>query len=158
MPISKRVARVQKALTEAGVTTRIIEMAGSTHTAQEAADAIGCEVDQIAKSLVFQGEESGALVLVVASGPNRVDESAVANALGEGVAMADPKAVRIGTGFPVGGVPPIGHNAKLPTFIDQALLRQAEIWAAAGTPNSVFVLSPAELQRITDGQILSVGG
>jgi len=158
MPISKRVARVQKALTEAGVRTRIIEMAGSTHTAQEAADAIGCDVEQIAKSLVFRGEESGALVLVVVSGPNRVDESAVAKALGEAVAMADPKAVRIGTGFPVGGVPPIGHNAKLPTFIDHALLRHAEIWAAAGTPNSVFVLSPAELQRITDGQILSVGG
>ncbi|HJN93677.1 MAG TPA: YbaK/EbsC family protein [Dehalococcoidia bacterium] len=156
--MSKRVARVQDALFKAGVEARVVEMPNSTHTAQDAADAIGCAVDQIAKSLVFQGEESGKLLLVIASGPNRVSETVVATALGEAVAMADPKSVREGTGFPVGGVPPIGHAATLPTFIDEALLRHAEIWAAAGTPNSVFPVSPTELQRITGGQVLAVSG
>ena len=94
-------------------------------------------------------------MLVVASGLNRVDETVLATALGEPVTIADAKAVREGTGFPVGGVPPIAHKEPLRTFIDQDLLSQTEIWAAAGTPNSVFRISPSQLQEVTNGEVVS---
>ena len=155
MPVSKRAQRVQEALHQAGIDARVVELSASTHSAQEAADALGCAVEQIAKSVVFRGRETGGLVLVVASGLNRVDETVLATALGEPVTIADPKAVREGTGFPVGGVPPIAHNQPLRTFIDQDLLSQTEIWAAAGTPNSVFRISPSDLQAVTNGEVVS---
>lgn len=154
--LPKRARRVQEALSAAGVEATVVEMPASTRTAREAAAAIGCTVAQIAKSLVFRGKRSGALLLVIASGPNRVDEAKIETAVGEPVAIADAETVRAGTGYAVGGVPPIGHTTPLRTFIDADLLQHVEIWAAAGTPHTVFRITPVELQRITGGTLVRV--
>lgn len=154
--LPKRARWVQEALSAAGVNATVVAMPASTRTARAAAAAIGCTVEQIAKALVFRGERSGALLLVIASGPNRVDEAKIEAAVGEPVAIADAETVRTGTGYAVGGVPPIGHTTPLRTFIDTDLLQHVEIWAAAGTPNTVFRITPVELQRITGGTAMRV--
>jgi prolyl-tRNA editing enzyme YbaK/EbsC (Cys-tRNA(Pro) deacylase) len=133
-----------------------MELPQSTRTAADAAKAIGCEVGQIAKSLVFRAIESGSAVLVIASGTNRVNESAIAAAIGEPIGKADADFVRARTGFAIGGVPPIGHPEPIRTFIDEDLLRFDRIWAAAGTPNAVFELSPADLGQLTGGSVIRV--
>lgn len=145
--------RVEAALAAQGMGGRIRFMPSSTRTAQEAADALGCAVAQIAKSLVFRAAASGRAALVVASGINRVDERKLQVALGEAVARADADFVRAKTGFAIGGVPPIGHLEAPLCFIDDDLLILEKIWAAAGTPRAVFPLTPAELCRITKGRI-----
>jgi prolyl-tRNA editing enzyme YbaK/EbsC (Cys-tRNA(Pro) deacylase) len=150
------VARVQQALDAAGLASRVVELPQSTRTAAEAAKAIGCEVAQIAKSLVFRCVPSGMAVLVIASGTNRVNEAAVAAAIGESIGKADADFVRARTGYAIGGVPPVAHSEAIRTFIDQDLLRFDRIWAAAGTPNAVFELSPADLPRLTGGSIIRV--
>jgi len=147
-------SRVQQALEAAGLTTRIVEMPQTTRTASDAAKAIGCEVGQIAKSLVFRvGDDP---LLVIASGTNRVNEAKVATAIGATITKADAEFVRERTGFAIGGVPPVGHSSKIRTLIDEDLLRFDHIWAAAGTPNAVFELSPAELPRITGGSVARI--
>ncbi len=123
----------------------MIELPRSTRTSQEAADAVGCALGQIAKSIIFRAARSDRAVLVLTSGANRVSESAVAELLGEPLGKADASFVRARTGFVIGGVPPVGHAEPLVTFIDEDLLQCAEIWAAAGTPNALFKLTPAEL-------------
>jgi prolyl-tRNA editing enzyme YbaK/EbsC (Cys-tRNA(Pro) deacylase) len=128
----------------------------STRTSAEAAAAVGCTVGQIAKSIVFRAVSSQRPVLVLTSGVNRVSESAVAVLVGEPLAKADADFVRARTGFVIGGVPPVGHAESLITFIDEDLLQFAEIWAAAGTPNAVFRLTPEELVRLTDGRVAKV--
>ena len=148
--------RVQQALAAAGVTGRVVEMPQTTRTAADAAKAIGCEVAQIAKSLVFRTRESGAPLLVIASGTNRVNESAVAAAIGEEIVKADADFVREQTGFAIGGVPPLGHASPIRTVIDEDLLRFDRIWAAAGTPNAVFELSAADLPRLTGGAVIAI--
>jgi len=147
---------VQEALVAAGVESRVVELPASTRTAREAAAAVGCSVAQIAKSLVFRGAESGRPVLVIASGTNRVDEKAVAGHLGEPVQMADPEFVRKTTGFAIGGIPPCGHPRQLTTLIDRDLLEFETLWAAAGTPNAVFRLTPDELIRLAGGLVTRV--
>ena len=145
--------RVQEALAAQGFAFDVKEFPESTRTSAEAAAAIGCTVAQIAKSLVFRGAESGEPVLIVASGANRVDPAKAAALLGEAIKRADADFVREATGFAIGGVPPLGHDRPLATLIDEELLAFAVIWAAAGTPNAVFRLSPQDLSALTGGKI-----
>lgn len=148
--------RVQDALVARGFSNQVVELPDSTRTAAEAAAAIGCTVAQIAKSLVFVGRDSGDPVLVMTSGVNRVDLQALEASLGELVGKADADMVRTHTGFVIGGVPPLGHDRPLRTFIDQDLLQYDIIWAAAGTPRSVFRLTPDDLVKMTDGRVIHV--
>jgi prolyl-tRNA editing enzyme YbaK/EbsC (Cys-tRNA(Pro) deacylase) len=133
-----------------------VELPAGTRTAAEAARAIGCDVAEIAKSVVFRAAESGRPVLVVASGPRRVDEAAVAALLGEPLQRATPDFVRERTGYAIGGVPPVAHEQPPITFVDIHLLDFPTVWAAAGTPTTVFCLSPAELVRLTGGHVADV--
>lgn len=149
-------ARVQAALDALGFAFEVREFPESTRTSAEAAAAIGCSVAQIAKSLVFEGRDSGRPVLVVASGANRVDEKKVAALLGEKISRANPDFVRARTGFAIGGVPPVGHLEPPIVLIDEDLLGFDEVWAAAGTPNAVFRLSPGDLAPMTGGRVASV--
>ncbi len=141
--------KVQAAL---GERFAVLEFDASTRTAEDAAAAIGCTVAQIAKSLVFRSG-SGRAVLVVASGVNRVDEKKVAALIGEPIGRADADFVREATGFAIGGVPPVGHRTAPVALIDEALMAFGEIWAAAGTPNAVFRLTPADLVALTGGTV-----
>ena len=145
--------RVQEALDEFGVTLKVTIMNESTRTAQEAADAVGCEVAQIVKSLVLIGKKSGDPYLVVASGKNRVDLKKVSALVGEGVKMAPAEFVREKTGYAIGGVPPAGHATRIPALIDQDLMEYPKIWAAAGTPFALFSLTPEDLKKITGGEL-----
>jgi prolyl-tRNA editing enzyme YbaK/EbsC (Cys-tRNA(Pro) deacylase) len=132
------------------------EFDASTRTAAEAASAIGCTVSQIAKSLIFRTVWSNRCVLVVTSGVNRVDEKLVESMVGEPIGRADAEFVRAATGFTIGGVPPIGHATAPIVLIDESLLAFEEIWAAAGTPNAVFKLTPDNLISLTDGRVAAV--
>jgi prolyl-tRNA editing enzyme YbaK/EbsC (Cys-tRNA(Pro) deacylase) len=145
--------KVQEALQQLGFANQVIEFAESTRTSAEAAAAVGCSVGQIAKSLVFQGKTSGRALLVIASGSNRVNEKRLAEYAGEKLQKPDAEFVRQQTGFVIGGVPPVGHTQPLSTYIDADLLQYAEIWAAAGHPHAVFPLTPAQLVRMTNGQV-----
>jgi prolyl-tRNA editing enzyme YbaK/EbsC (Cys-tRNA(Pro) deacylase) len=145
--------KVQAAL---GDRFKVMEFDASTRTAADAAAAIGCEVAEIAKSLIFRGANSGRAVLIIASGADRVDEKKAAAAVGEPIARADADFVREQTGFAIGGVPPVGHKQQPITLIEESLMRFSEIWAAAGTPNSVFRLTPAELVELTGGRTVAV--
>ena len=147
--LSRAAARVQSALDAAGIEARAVELPQSTRTAAEAAQAVGCEVGQIAKSLVFR-DAGGEAVLVIASGTNRVNEKRL------GLERASADFVRQKTGYAIGGIPPVGHATPLKTFIDEDLLRFDRIWAAAGTPNAVFELLAADLPRITGGNVIPV--
>jgi prolyl-tRNA editing enzyme YbaK/EbsC (Cys-tRNA(Pro) deacylase) len=117
---------------------------------------LGCRVEQIVKSLVFMTKKTKKPILVIASGANRVNTKKIRNLLSEPIKMAAPDFVRAKTGFAIGGVPPLGHSNPLETFIDEDLLKHTEIWAAAGTSNTMFKLSPDDLQKITEGQVISV--
>src|SRR5690606_11880215 len=132
------------------------EFPESTRTAQEAADAIGCTVGQIAKSLIFKGKTSQKPILIITSGANRVNEKKVKEYIGEKLGKADADFVREHTGFAIGGVPPVGHIKPITTYIDEDLMQYDEIWAAAGTPNSVFKLTPSILADMTKGRIIKV--
>jgi prolyl-tRNA editing enzyme YbaK/EbsC (Cys-tRNA(Pro) deacylase) len=133
----------------------VVEFDASTRTSAEAASAIGCDVAQIAKSLVFR-TASGRPVLVVASGVNRVDEKKVSALLGERIERPDAEFVRKVTGFPIGGVAPIGHSTKLEILLDEELKSLDPIWAAGGTPNAVFRLTADALAQLTGGRFLDV--
>jgi len=140
--------RVQAAL---GPDYQVLEFDAGTRTAAEAAAAIGCTAAEIAKSLIFRAEPSGRAVLVIASGAKRVDERKLGEIVGEKIVRADADFVRDKTGFAIGGVPPIGHAEPLLTLIDESLSAFETIWAAAGTPNAVFRLTPADVLRVTGG-------
>ena len=148
--------RVQAVLRDYGLEARVREFPASTRSAEEAAAAIGCAVEQIVKSLIFRAEQSGAPVLVLAGGGNRVDESAVGALLGEPIKCAKPDFVREATGFAIGGVPPVGHLRTPITLIDRDLMDLEEIWAAAGTPNAVFCLTPEQLVGLTEGRVADI--
>jgi len=148
--------RVQAALEAHGLDVRIREFPTSTRTAADAAASIGCTVAQIAKSLVFRGERTGRAILVVASGANRVDEARLGAVVQEPIGRADAAFVRERTGYAIGGVPPVAHSEPPIVVIDEDLLGLEEIWAAAGTPNAVFRLTPAELVAITGGQVARI--
>ena len=151
--LSPSAQKVQAALQALGLELQVIEMPASTRTAVEAAQAVGCEVGQIVKSLIFRRKHSGLPLLIAASGANRVDEHKIAALTGEPIGRADPEFVRLHTGFAIGGVTLVGHPQPLETLIDEDLLQYAEIWAAAGTPNAVFRLSPADLVKMTGGKV-----
>ena len=144
--------RVQEIL---GGAYQVVEFEESTGTSAEAAAAIGCMLAQIAKSLVFRAA-SGKPVLVVASGVNRVDEKKVAQIIGEKIGRADAGFVREMTGYAIGGVAPVGHRTAPLVLIDSDLRAFSDIWAAAGTPNAVFKLTPAQLQSLTAGEFADV--
>lgn len=148
------VEKVRAALAEGGSPCVPLELSSSTRTAPEAAEAIGTSVAQIAKSLVFVA--GGEPVLVIASGANRVSVEKLASLLESPVRRADADLVLRATGFPIGGVPPVGHAHRLRVFLDADLLRYAEIWAAAGTPNAVFPIEPEELVRLTGGEVVDI--
>jgi len=154
--LSSSAKRVQDALTAIGVKLQVLELPASTRTSAEAAEAVGCQVGQIAKSLIFKTQLSEQPVLVIASGANRVSEDRLAAIIGEPIAKADANFVREHTGFAIGGVPPVGHPEKLQTFIDEDLLGYQEIWAAAGTPHAIFRLTPQELITLTGGLVIMV--
>jgi prolyl-tRNA editing enzyme YbaK/EbsC (Cys-tRNA(Pro) deacylase) len=134
---------------------QVLEFEESTHSSAEAAMAIGCDVAQIAKSMLFKAAD-GQPVLVVASGANRVDEKKVTTLLGQKVRRADPNFVLASTGTAVGGVSPVGHTIRPVTFLDQDLRRFDTIWAAAGSPNAVFALTPHELTQLTDADFTDI--
>ena len=142
-------------LTSLGHQEPVFELATPVRTAADAARAVGCEVGQIAKSLIFRAQ-SGRPVLVIASGANRVDEQRVGELLGEPITKADPSFVREHTGFAIGGIPPIGHQRRLEAMIDQDLLHHSRIWAAAGHPNALFALTPEELVQMVGGQVVRI--
>jgi prolyl-tRNA editing enzyme YbaK/EbsC (Cys-tRNA(Pro) deacylase) len=148
--------KVQEALQALGLTCEVVQMQATTRTAEDAARAVGCKVGQIVKSLIFEGKQSHRPILVVASGPNRVNEKILGQQISEPVKMANADFVREMTGFAIGGVPPLGHRRPLTVFIDEDLLGYTEIWAAAGTPRAVFKLTPDELKMITNGTVISV--
>ena len=154
--LSNSAQRVQAALGQLGFTLTVVELPQSTRSAAEAAAAVGSRVGQIVKSLIFRGAHSGRAILVLASGSNKVDEAAVAARLGEPLVKADADFVRAHTGFVIGGVPPVGHAEPMPTFIDEDLLTYASLWAAAGTPNAVFKLTPGELVAMSAGTVASI--
>ena len=130
------------------------DFAESTATAVDAAAAIGTTVGRIVKSLVFMAGDRA--ILVLAAGPNRVDVAKVARLVGQPIRRANADQVRQWTGYAIGGVPPIGHAAPLETLVDQDLLDYDIVWAAAGTPNTVFAIDPAELVRITGAHVADV--
>jgi prolyl-tRNA editing enzyme YbaK/EbsC (Cys-tRNA(Pro) deacylase) len=154
--LSTSARKVQDALNTRGFSCKVVELPDSTHTAKEAAQAIGCGVEQIVKSLIFKGKHSNKPLLVVASGTNRVSEKRLGELAGEPITKADADFVRQHTGFAVGGVPPVGHTEQIETFIDEDLLQYEEIWAAAGTPFAVFRLTPSDLQTMTGGRTVSI--
>jgi len=154
--LSESARRVQDALKNNGLSCQVLEMGETTRSAMDAAQAVGCEVGQIVKSLVFGGKKTQKPILVVASGANRINVKKIGKIVSESIKMADPDFVREKTGFAIGGVPPLGHPHALETFIDEDLFNHSEIWAAAGNPNALFKLTPDDLKKITGGRVISV--
>lgn len=154
--MSSSAQRVQDALKALGFHNEVVELKDTSRSAQEAARAIGCRVEQIAKSLIFKGGHTGNPILVIASGPNRVSVEKIGHVISESLGKADADFVREKSGFAIGGVPPLGHREPPLTLIDEDLLKYDEIWAAGGTPNAVFKLTPEELKKMTKGKVISV--
>jgi len=154
--LTTSVKQVQKKLLELGHPNEVVKLTDSARTAQEAADALGCEVAQIAKSIIFKLISTNQPLLVVASGINRIDEKLVAQKLHDKLGKADAVFVRESTGFVIGGVPPLGHKKPILTLIDEDLFLYDTIWAAAGHQKAVFQLTPDELEKMTKGQVVSV--
>ncbi len=146
--------RVIDALAAAGVQVAPREFAESTRTAAEAAAAVGTTVAQIVKSLVFLADDAPILVLV--AGDHRVDTDLLSEVLGATISRAPAERVRAATGYAIGGVPPFGHATPLPTLLDASLLRFEVVWAAAGTPNSVFPIAPQQLVELTGARVVEV--
>jgi prolyl-tRNA editing enzyme YbaK/EbsC (Cys-tRNA(Pro) deacylase) len=151
--MSKSLRRVEAALEAAGLGTEVLEMPSETRTAVQAAQAAGCEVDQIAKSIVFQGAETGRIFLFVTAGGRMVSAEKAAALAGEPLTRADANEVRRVTGFAIGGVAPVGHLTPIPRFFDARLCEFPRIWAAAGTPRHIFAADPHDLRRILDVEV-----
>jgi prolyl-tRNA editing enzyme YbaK/EbsC (Cys-tRNA(Pro) deacylase) len=150
--MSKSVKRVARALAEAGIESEILEMPDSTRTAAEAAAAVGCTLDQIAKSIVFRAEDHGTAVLFVTAGGNKVDAGKASVLAGETLGKADAGLIRSQTGFVIGGVAPVGHLAPIRAWFDPRLLDFDVVWAAAGTPRHVFAIAPGDLLRLSGAE------
>lgn len=150
--MSKSLKRVRAALESAKIETEIIETP-LARTAADAATAIGCEIDQIAKSIIFRGERSSKAILFLTAGGNSVDTRRAAVLAGEPLCKADAALVRAQTGFTIGGVAPVGHINQIASFADPKLLKFSVVWAAAGTPHHVFCVSPADLMRLSRSQV-----
>lgn len=140
----------------AGLDVDVVEHVKSTRTAEEAAKACACDVGQIVKSLVFRGKDTGKPYLLLVSGSNRVDEARVAAAIGETLLRPDAAYVRDVTGYAIGGIPPLGHDQMLACYLDRDLTDYSVIWAAAGTPRTVFPVAPPALVRATNATIIDL--
>ncbi|MBV7409909.1 YbaK/EbsC family protein [Maritimibacter sp. DP1N21-5] len=156
--MSKSLKRVERALVEAGVEVEILEMAEGTRTAEDAARAAGCHLDQIAKSIIFRGEADGRVVLFLTAGGNRVDADKASAVAGEALGKADASVIREQTGFAIGGVAPVGHVSQIRAFMDPRLLEFDVVWAAAGTPRHVFAADPKDIERICGAQVADFTG
>ena len=154
--LSPGAQKVQQALDAHGLACEVVELPDTTRSAKDAARAVGCKVEQIVKSLIFRGMETDSPILVLASGKNMVDLELLTELVGEPVEKPDADFVKRRTGFSIGGVSPVGLSEPLRTAIDEDLMQYAEIWAAAGTPNAVFKLTPQELKTITAGRVVAI--
>lgn len=147
--MSKSLNRVKRALADAGMVSDVLEMAEGTRTAEDAARAVGCALDQIAKSIIFRAERTGDAVLFITAGGNKVDTAKASALAGEPLGKADAGLIRAQTGFAIGGVAPVGHLTSIRAWFDPRLLAFEVIWAAAGTPRHVFAIDPALLLRLS---------
>lgn len=153
----KSAASVQAALDKLKLECKVIELPSSTRTATDAASAIGCDIGQIVKSLIFRTKKTEKPVLVLASGPNQVDIKTIEDCIGESITKADADFVRNSTGFAIGGIPPVGHKNVIDfIYIDRDLLNLNEVWAAAGTPNAVFCIKSQDLLKATGGSLINI--
>lgn len=150
--MSKSLKRVRAALEAAGTEITIVETP-LARTAADAAAAVHCDIDQIAKSIIFRGETSGEAILFVTAGGNRVDADKAAALAGEPLGKADAALIRAQTGFAIGGVSPIGHINPIRAFMDPQLMEFDRIWAAAGTPHHVFAATGVEIQKLSDAHV-----
>ena len=150
--MSKSLKRVKAAIAAAGLETEVLEMAEGTRTAEDAARAAACEVDQIVKSIIFRGEESGHVVLFLTAGGNRVSTEKASTVAGQPLGKADADLIRTETGFAIGGVAPLGHLTPIRSYYDPRLLDFDVVWAAAGTPRHVFAAAPAALLAATGAE------
>ncbi|MGB0958615.1 MAG: YbaK/EbsC family protein [Halocynthiibacter sp.] len=151
--MSKSLKRVRNALLAHGLSDTILEMDEETRTAQQAAQAAGCEIDQIAKSILFWDTKNDAPVMFLTAGGNQVDAKKAAQIVGHALSRADAKRVRAVTGFAIGGVSPIGHLTPCPIYMDPRLLDFPSVWAAAGTPRHIFSVAPTVLHSMTQATI-----
>jgi prolyl-tRNA editing enzyme YbaK/EbsC (Cys-tRNA(Pro) deacylase) len=154
--LSSSAKRVQEILNASGKNYMVMELPDSTRTAKEAAQAIGCEVNQIVKSIVFTALRTRRAILVLASGTNRINEIKISSIIEEPIVKADGDFVRNATGFAIGGVPPVGYSSSVAIFIDEDLLQYEKVWAAAGTPHAVFALNPRDLPELTGGKLIDI--
>jgi prolyl-tRNA editing enzyme YbaK/EbsC (Cys-tRNA(Pro) deacylase) len=144
-------SRFESWLADSGIGLSVKQFPAGTRTAADAARAIGCDVGQIVKSLVFMAD--GHPVVALVSGVNRLDESRLGAAAGEPVIKADPEVARSATGYSIGGVPPFGHATQVPVFMDRDLLGHRVVWAAAGRPDSVFEIEPDRLRELSGATV-----
>ena len=151
--MSKSLKRVIRTAQTLGLNIEVVETAIDTHTAEQAAQSQDCHVDQIAKSIIFRGEISGAALLFLTAGGNRVDAAKASALAAESLGKADAALIRAQTGFAIGGVSPIGHLNPIKTFIDPRLLEFDLLWAAAGTPRHVFAIAPQTLVDVTGATV-----
>ncbi|WP_327701907.1 YbaK/EbsC family protein [Streptomyces decoyicus] len=156
MTLSKRAQQFQDALHRRGLDLTVVELPDSTRTAADAASALGCGTAQIVKSLVFRKEPTGEPVMVLASGPNRVNEKTIAARVGGRIGKADAEFVKQTTGYAIGGVPPVCHREPLTVLVDEDLLAFEETWAAAGTPHAVFKISGRITEILDHHTVVSV--
>lgn len=155
--LNKSAQSVQDSLASRGFKCKVVVLADSARTANDAASAIGCDEGQIVKSLIFRTKSSDRAILILASGPNRVKEETIESKLDEKIIKADAEYVRQITGFAIGGIPPVGHKQKIEhIFIDEDLLTYDSVWAAAGTPHAVFNIPSADLLEMTKGIVISI--
>lgn len=154
-PLSASAQKVQDAIRARGFDYSVFELEVPVRTSADAAREVGCEVAQIAKSIIFRAGD-GRGVLVITSGANRVNEAAVTGLIGQAIGRATPDFVREVTGYAIGGIPPLGHATDLITLVDEDLLKLPDVWAAAGHPNALFRLDPAELPRLSGGRVEKV--
>ncbi len=143
--------RVKAALEALSLDCEVLTLPGSTRTAEDAAEAVGCSVGEIAKSLVFRVGDRA--VVAVVSGGDRIDTARLSEAVGAEVGRADAGFVRAATGFAIGGVPPLGHAGPVALFMDRGLFRFARVWAAAGSPFSVFAIEPERLRDAAGARV-----
>lgn len=150
--MSKSMARVRRALEEAGLSADIHEL-GEARTAAQAAAVAGCDIDQIVKSIIFAGQDSGQAWLFLTAGGKQVDTARASALAGEALGKADAALIRTQTGFAIGGVAPVGHLTPIRAFLDPRLMEFGIVWAAAGTPHHIFPIAPAVLHRLTGAQL-----
>ena len=151
--MSKSLKRVIAALEAAGLAVDVLEMDAETRTAEQAATAAGCALDQIVKSILLHGADSGRLYLFLTAGGNRVDVARASGLVGDSLVKADAAQVRAQTGFAIGGVAPVGLLTAVETFMDPRLRAFERVWAAGGTPRHVFATEPGDLARISGARL-----